>query len=539
MRLAGLLLILAPSLGFAAQTSETFSSRATLDTGTAVWNQFLGMVHPTLEINNYEAAAVPPIPVDVGDGSDGVFDPTTYANFSVGGVTPGNVITIDTDVHPVLKFTNFILEDPWKIIPVGSKPLIIYSLGDVIIRGEIHCQGGNGTAAAGATPGTGGTGRCGGKNGGDGGAVGGAGQSGVDASGAVTGGEGGAFSGGLATGGGGGGSWNTQSGSSMTAGDGVNSSALSGGRGGSNFSDPEFTTLLGAAGGGGGSGDAGAAGGGGGAGGGLVVIHTVRDFILGDPLDTTIGYIYANGGDGGAGAASGGGGGGGGVFVVAGGAIEIYNTDAASASQANVGSPLGTSGGLGRSWFVSQSWKPAGSLGSYTPSEDPPVDTSTAIVQFSAAAQEVVTRTVDLGSTILDLQNLATVPVSADFQIFLRGSTDNFAADDTGWTTTLSDLVGKRYVKIRAVITTSNVNTPTMLSEVSFDTTLADAETSFRMKAAGCGRVDASVPPPSSGSISLALLCLLLPLAVWSVLGRAGGCSWSQSRRPRLGRSIL
>src|SRR5665213_209398 len=123
------LLFLAFSFSAASQAtviSETFDSRADLASGTAVWNQALGMVHPTLQVMNYKASFTPKV-ISVGDGSDGPFDNTTYASFSAGGDVSGNIIRIDTTIHPVLQVTHFILDAGWAIEPVGNQPLIIES----------------------------------------------------------------------------------------------------------------------------------------------------------------------------------------------------------------------------------------------------------------------------------------------------------------------------------------------------------------------------------------------------------------------------
>ena len=43
----------------AAQIQEAFAGRATFTSGTAVWNHALGVMHPTLQMVNYKAAATP------------------------------------------------------------------------------------------------------------------------------------------------------------------------------------------------------------------------------------------------------------------------------------------------------------------------------------------------------------------------------------------------------------------------------------------------------------------------------------------------
>src|SRR5690242_3481540 len=103
------LLIFFSSAAHSLQLTENFSSGLNWDTAhsTGVWNGTLGYIHPPIAIDSTSAVGVnenaPPI--DVGTGSDGPFDTTTYALFSVGGSTPSNTITIDTSVHPSLQFT--------------------------------------------------------------------------------------------------------------------------------------------------------------------------------------------------------------------------------------------------------------------------------------------------------------------------------------------------------------------------------------------------------------------------------------------------
>src|SRR5262249_33794544 len=154
------LLLLGVNLRAAATTyTQTFFSRAALESGTAIWNQSLGKVHPTLLVNNYYLLPGSPTQaVSVGDGSDGVFDNTTYAQWSSGGDVSGNIIRLDTDVHPVLQFTSFTLDAGWTLQPIGSNPLVIESLNTVNINGIIDCSG---TDAAVNVPGLG---RCSGQN---------------------------------------------------------------------------------------------------------------------------------------------------------------------------------------------------------------------------------------------------------------------------------------------------------------------------------------------------------------------------------------
>jgi hypothetical protein len=497
----------------ATEISETFFSRAAFDSGTAIWNQALGRLHSTLRVMNYKVGFTP-LDFSVGDGSDGDFDVSTYANF---GTVSGSTLRLDTDAHPILNVTNFHLAAGWTLQPVGSNPLIIRSLSDVTIEGNISCQGDNGADSMGTIPGAGGAGRCGGQDGGNGGAPSEAGLSGGNAAVNVTGGQGGNFNGGAAVAGGGGGSW---SGTSPST-NGANSSGA-GGQAGASFSDPEFITLAGGAGGGGGSGTTTRAGGGGGAGGGAVVITAVRDFNLGASPSSTTGFIYVNGGAGGdslipGGAhtldigGAGGGGGGGSVQVFVGGTINIYNTDGTGASQGlsgaggqNINSDDGGNGSVGRSWFSSVNYN---GIGFYTPAEEAPVTPGD--VEFSSAPETIISRSIDVGSSAPTFTSMGVLPLSADFLVEVSGSSDNFVSDDSGWLTNPVLLNGKRYFKFRITITTSNVSTPDMVSALNIFFT-PNVSNNFNFAGAGCGRTSAPTSPWGPSPLLFVLLFLWL-----------------------------
>lgn len=499
--------VLFSNAALAGTISETFNSRANLDSATAVWNQALGMVHPTLRVTNYEVAATP-IEFSVGDGSDGPFDNTTYAQFSQNGDISLNIIRLDTNAHPILQVTHFILDQGWTIQPVGSNPLIIESLSSVQILGEIWCQGFDGTDPdpVGATPGAGGPGRCGGLGGGDGGGPTHSGKDGGDASLFVTGGRGGNVSP-TYVGGGGGGAWSSVSPGSP--GNGPNSS-FAGGKAGNNAFDPEFLGILGGAGGGGGGGNAADAGGGGGGGGGTVIIHAVGNVDLGATPSSAFGFIFVGGGKGGGAttAGPGGGGGGGSVQVFAGDTLNIYNTSL-GASQASGGAgtnssfAVGANGGMGRSFFASVNFNP---VGNYSPNEEVPVNRGD--VEYNSSTQNVITKSFDIGNNFATIASLATSPSSPDFLIEAAGSSDDFVSDDTGFTTNLAKVANKRYLKMRISITTSNVSTPTMLDTATI-VYASGSPDDFAFKSAGCGRVTTSSTPPFN-----LLILLIAPLTL-------------------------
>lgn len=501
---------------FAAEVTESFSTRTHYATGLAIWNQALGAAHPTLRVMNFSGGATKP--VFVGDGRDGSFDVSTYALFSENGDLSGNIIRYNTD--KIMQVTYFKLEAGWRLEPVGNKPLTIYSLSDVIIEGEIWCHGKNGGNANNTTPGEGGEGRCGGARGGDGGLPAKDGSHGSNiVDGVVTGGRAGNYTGGAAVAGGGGGSWNTTSnpsdGANVNVGGGIDV-LTDGGQAGVSNNDPTFVNNFGGAGGGGGSGSATEAGAGGGGGGGTVIINAARDFFLGSPPNSLTGFIYVNGGAGGnsnVNGGAGGGGGGGSMQVFVGRAIEIFNTTGTGAGFGNGGQPgtnlgaaSGGTGGPGRSWYSSVIYNASGT-GIYVPTEH--ISIAPGNVEFHSDPQQVESKSFDLISTKPTITAITPTPVSPDFQLEIAGSSDNFINDDTGWTTDLNLVKNKRYVKFRATITTGNVNSPTMLDAVTVVYTPGNIN-DFDFVASGCGMVqDVSFPPSSSVPFLLPFILLL------------------------------
>jgi hypothetical protein len=514
MRPAALLILFVSMSVSAAELSEDFSSLSDFVSGTAIWNQALGKIHSTLQVVNYDDGTtgnpVPPTPiaVDVGDGSHGVFDVSTYSRFSVGGDVSGNKIRFDTSAYPILKVTSFHLAPGWVLEPVGANPLIIYSLSTISIEGEIWCQGNIGGTPLGSIPGAGGRGRCGGGDGGDGGS-GATGNDGITPNASIGSGKGGTSAG---MSGGGGGSWSNAFPATASG---------NGGVAGTSASDPTFTNHDGGAGGGGGSANGADAGAGGGGGGGTVILHAVGDITIGTAPSSLTGFIYVQGGDGGSTTGTGGAGGGGGaggIQLFSGAMINIYNSDdpitptvpAGNARRGN-GGKIGAalSGGLGaagRNWFSSVNYNTVGT-GFYEPVEESPLLPGN--VEYNSVAQHVVTRSFDIHSSFPEYASITTTPVSNDFLIEVAGSSDDFVSDDTGFTTNFSLLKNKRYVKFRASITTSNVNTPDMLDMVTITYTPHQRE-NFEMKAAGCGRVGGS----SGGgpAVLLPLFAVLLSL---------------------------
>lgn len=508
--LAALFIFLIALHGQTAVITENFLTAEQKDASTtAVWNTALGVVHPTLKINGYQAIAGPIVSSDlsVGDGSDGSFNVSTYANF---GTVVGNTITINTLDHPVLEFTNFQLDSGYTLTAING-PLVIYSLSTVVINGTINCSGGNGSPAVGDTGGVGGIGRCGGQNGGRGGDDQASGSGGLPLAGIVSGGGGGSYVGAaLGAGGGGGGSY---SGNPGVVGDNSAAPATNtGGTAGNGLTgaNPDFTILNGSPGGGGGSGSDTEGGGGGGAGGGTVIIHAVGNVTV-----ANTGFILAVGGNGGG--ANGGGGGGGG----AGGSVKIFTAgnlhlDVGTDVDVNAGlgavpaignAGNGGDGTFGRTWSNYSTFSGAGSE-SHASSL-----LSLGVIEYTTASRVAVSKIYDTSSTLAQFQSISATPASPDIVLEISGSNDSFVADDTGWLApaAIASINKKRYVKFRMTLTNSNAAVPTQLDEVQINYTPGIKE-DFQFKS-GCGLVKA-VPPPSSTSGGMIFLLCLLPFIV-------------------------
>lgn len=495
------------SFACATVLTESFVSATQKDpASTAVWNLASGVVHPTLKIVSYGmVSSDTTVGFDVGDGSDGVFQPSTYANF---GTVVGSTITIDASVFPILNFSSFQLDNGYTLTSVNG-PLIIYSLSTVTIDGTILCSGFNGSPASGASGGGGGASRCNGSPGGAGGNAGASGSQGLPAAGAITGGIGAVFGAGAAgSGGGGGGAISAANGGFGQPGTGGTA-----GGGGTSSPDDDFSTLSSSGGGGGGSGSNTEGGGGGGGSGGTVIIHAV-----GNVLVSGTGLILAHGGTGGL-AISGGGGGGGG-----GGSIKIFSsatinlvpagfpvdaTEGAGAIPSVGAAGDGGSGSTGRTWLAVPN-DGTDLLGAGV--ENP--NTSLGFrgsIQYETTAQTAISKSYDTGSSLTNYNSVTFNPVSTDIALQISGSSDNFVADDTGWlnASQVASLESKRFVKFKLILTNSNSFVPTQITDVSVDYVPGTIEV-FQFKS-GCGTIARGTPLPGNQAL-LILLLFLLPL---------------------------
>ncbi len=465
--LNSLLIFLPVGSASASQIVENFSTSTYSDkaNSTGVWNTSLKMIHPQMAVSTTTAIYSEFSPItDVGDGSDGSFDVSTYANFSIGGSTAGNTIIIDTSVHPVLKFTSFNLAPGWVIKGQGANPLWFKVLGTFTNSGTIDCSGGNGS---GTTPTTanspsGGSGKCGGGNGGAGGYVGSTAVTGVSgcslANGACTvaGGAGGGQAVNNAGGGGGGGGYYSNLAGTNGAGTGP-------GAGGTSLLDPyitAFSNLIGGPGGGSGGGGGGysttvgaSSGAGGGAGGGVIRITCVGDF-------TNTGYILANGGNGGSESGadtsgSGGGGAGGAIWIQTMGNFSatgpVHSINALNGTGGTIVSGTGTggAGANGRTWLLQ------GEVFTETNSEVPIANLgdngqplfSELVYTVQSLAYDVKNTNPTYNSFIMNVN----LPGTSTATLLVAGSSDSFVNDDTGFVaaTNVSALQGKRYFRFK------------------------------------------------------------------------------------------
>ncbi len=497
----------------AAIITEEFSNVSQKDTSTAIWNIGLSEIHPTVKVDNYQVLSgdtPTAVTFDVGDGSHGDFNSSTYANF---GSVVGLLITIDASVFPILKFSNFNLEAGYTLTSVNG-PLIIYSQSDVVVDGVIQCSGANGSPALGTTGGAGGAGRCGGNTGGAGGNLAASGMAGAPATGSVRGGGGGTYTG-AAPGAGGGGA-GTFSGNAGGTGQSSTPATNAGGVAGAAVANHDFTILTSTPSGGGGSGSDTEGGGGGGGGGGTVIIHAVGNVTI-----TAAGQILARGGNGGSANTGGGGGGGGGgsvkIFTVgnltltSGIEVDVNGGTGTVPTLANAGD--GAAGSFGRTWIVSTTFSGTGSESQFSNLW------SIGVSNFSTAAEAIVSKSYDTQSDTTQYQSILTNPISSEIAVEVAGSTDNFVTNDSGWLpgSQINLLNTKRYVKFKITLTNTSPTVPTKIFSIAINLnsglSVVDSTLQQDFNFKGCGLIRVS-SGSSAGVSSLfaALGLLLLPL---------------------------
>jgi hypothetical protein len=431
----------------ALQIAERFTDRTHFDANnsTALWNHTLHYVTPLIWLDRttggaeaYNAADQ----VNIGDGRHGIFNTTTFASFSVGGSTPSNVITINTDVFSDLQFTTFDLPSGWILRGSGTRPLIIRIMGNATIAGSIDCSGSAGGAGGGSVsvvP-SGGVGRCGGAAGGNGSVTTGV-SGGNGTSSTVI-----ANSRGVGGGnnvGGGGGSGN----SSSTGSNGAGGGGAAGSNGLDSYLDTfTYGTTSGGGGGGGGGFNTGSSvpGGGGGAGGGIV-----RFFVGGDV--TLTGSILATGGNGGSGVGNttGGGGAGGIVTLFTPGSIFGGGTIDAQGGNGGNNDVVNGVGGPGNTWIAF-----GGGTGAFAnnPNFDGP-DPGEVLYRSNTSyiLQSLPQDTRNTSPTYTAFVKEDFIPNTSTITFQIAGSNDGFVNDDTGWvnSTSVSTLQGKRWYRYK------------------------------------------------------------------------------------------
>lgn len=493
------------STAISDEIAETFSSTSQWDlqNSTAILNFTLGIVHPTLYVNDFDSGSgADDKSFDVGDGHHGAFTSARYSSFgTVTGTPPAAIIEIDTDSLQELNVTEFNLENGYTLKPIGSRPLVIKSLSDITISGVIDCSGSAGSNGSALAAGSGGTGRCGGGDGGIGSSIlATPASNGVAGGAGIGGGVGGTTDGGNAgNGGGGGGAYSIVFGG-YTPIDGEGSVGSAGTHGPNDDFSNVDSGLVGGGGSGGGGGGAGSTslGAGGGAGGGVILLYAVRDIIV----DAT-GEVRANGGNGGILAAgnggAGGGGGGGSILFFAGRTIDFlgasgppYRVTANKGTAPVSNGKDGGAGGEGRTWLVDGD--DAGAQGVPNGALDDPISNLTSIgkVQFDLAAKILLSKVIDLNSTKTSFNALSAVGSlvgGSTLTIEARGSNDNFVNSDSGWilSSGIAALDGYRYLQLRLTLDNNDGTNYASVDSLTLDYT-RNEQKQFEFVGA-CGRI--------------------------------------------------
>lgn len=504
-----------PVIALASQVSEDFSLITNKDSGTLEWNLSQRALHPPLKVNNYVTSGSVTLSrnFSIGSGEDGVFDSTTYSQFSQNNDTSGNIIRVDTSTRTILQVTSFQLDSGWTLQPVGDNPLVIYSQGDVVINGSIDCSGGNGESFQSIdTRASGGTGRCGGGDGGAGSYV----VSGVT----LAPGDGeflgatvvpgkpnagkAASASGSGSGGGGGGSYTANAAASVSEA-GTAQAPGTGGALGDVEADHSFQFVGGGAGGGGGDHRlaSGLSGGGGGAGGGVVVIHAFGDIKI-----SPTGGINANGGNGGgnAGQNSGAGGAGGGgsirLFalgdVMVSGPVRAYGGTGGS----NTSGVNGGRGGAGRTWLSGKSGYSVALPPNALNAEKP--DTLLAHVgygRFQSGTFTLSSKPLDSSSTRPDVTGVTlTTSLSSGASALLEissGESNDFSPVTWVDGNSVTD-PQSRYLRFRASLTNTDESNGAYVQSVQVNYS-PYYQQEFDFDQGGCGMIsrgEGNSPPP-------------------------------------------
>jgi hypothetical protein len=507
---------------------STSSLESPIESSTAVVNTALGYIHPPIQVDGWQVISGPAGQVtqlNLGDGSDGIFDVSTYLNFNSGAYNNDQVIHINTDQHPALNFQSFDLAVGWTIRPSGSQPLVIRSLSTLTVSGTIDCSGGSGQGlnSTNTIVSLGGTGTCGGGSGGNGASVAISATAGSQ-SGSNTLGPG--LPGTVASAGGGGGGAYSQA--ISPPGNGAPGTA------GANQEDDAFIVTGGGAGGGGGGvynnlSDIPnlSSGGGGGAGGGSIYLIAAGDINI-----PASGVVNASGGIGGGLTATGkggagGGGGGGSVLIMSLGVLTVDG--AVSAINGNAGVSDGGNGGAGatgRTWLTDSTGARSGSA-----TENP------TNVLASVGSIDYTTGTFTATSSLIDTVNshplftnatsTNTTPGGSSVNLQVAADDSSFSASSANWISaaSVSTLSGHRYFRYFLTLTSVSTTAPPTVSavQITYSKTSVDQ---FDFKT-GCGLVKTNnsggsldrppngptVGPPNVSAFAVCLF-LFLPLLI-------------------------
>ena len=537
---------------FGATITEDFSSATNFDSenSTAVWNLSTEKLHlppfVTAPVFNDATTPVTLGAISLGTGEDGVFDASTYADFDTDGGSP-NLITLDTS--KTYQFISVHIEDGFTITASGNAPLTWLVQGAVQIDGIIDIGGEDGEGISSdvtATPNGGGA-CCGGTAGGAGGSTLQVALAGTSANPANNGGgSAGSASGsaGNGSGGGGGAGYGDQ-------GSAAGSTPAGGGAGGavgSTYDDFHVSLRVGGSGGGGGAlyslgaANENGTGGGGGGGGGVFVLHAGGDITI-----TDNGRVRSQGGNGGGEnnavrlSGSGGGGSGGSIVMFSStlfdnncdNGVGTVTIDAEGGSEGT-----GTSGGDGGSGangririVTSQDiTQPANAGGwcigdSESPTILPANVTNVGFVRYATGTDYIVTsKVLDTGNSNPNYNSVttdSTTTANTTVVTEVAGSRDNFTSDDTGFTTNINSLDGKRYLKFRVTLhSSSQTETPLVNSiTVDFD---EQVQSAFNFKVKGCARTAMNEEGFPLGYLVLIVFLLGLPYFVrtWLPISR-------------------
>jgi hypothetical protein len=515
------MLVLVFSLGARAETVViSLGDPANVEAGTAIVNTAAARAEPPLQVDQWDDGSPGGFrasPIAVGRGRHGKLDATTLPNFHDGIYSGDGVININTDLFPVLEFTDVHVPAGFVIRPVGSRALVMQSLGHVRIDGVINCSGDDGSNASAditRTP-AGGRGRCGGRDGGRGGSSTVLATAGLTE---VAGLEGGAGSGGSASeigkgNGGGGGSGLTLTGQQASPG-----KNFAGGNLGNAGVSPNSLFSAPGAGAGGGGGESYTLGGatpssgaGGGGGGGYVEIYAVGDIIV-------TGSVLLNGGDGGdvspgLGGGAGGGGAGGKLTLFSGGDLDVagdvlLNGGAAGAADHGEGGI----GGSGRVWASVRTGSAyGGHSGNFNPIDGGPGFEGA--VNSIVGTYNLVTKLIDAGATRVRLRSVGAAPSSGAVTLYVASSDRPFSVGEADWKIASTLALGEfgRYLRVRAEVVSASSSTPVVVESLALDLEPVE-QTQFDFSS--CARVDA---PRGPTGVWFLLIPLLL---VWRLRRR-------------------